>query len=137
MNKLQPAIDPIIAAADDLLGARPDSIEIVGGGRNSRVYRVEIRGKQFALKRYPSVSDDLRDRLGTEVEALRLLATRGLSNIPRVIAIDRERNFVLLSWLDGAPVTSVSDFDIDQAAAFLKIIHEMRGCAATTFATRS
>ena len=133
MTRLQHAVDPAIAAAGDLLGARPDSIEVVGGGRNSRVYRVEIGGKRFALKRYPSLADDPRDRLGTEVEALCLLAERELSNVPRVIAIDREHNFVLLSWLDGTPVTSVGDSDIDQAAAFLEIIHKMRRRAATAF----
>jgi hypothetical protein len=133
MTSLQHAVDPVIAVASDLLGARPDSIEVVGGGRNSRVYRVEIGERRFALKRYPSLAGDPRDRLGTEVEALRLLADRELSNIPRVVAIDRDRNFVLLSWLDGAPVTSVGDFDIDQAAAFLEIIHRMRRRAATAF----
>jgi fructosamine-3-kinase len=130
MSRPPGAVDPAIAVAGDLLGARPDSIEPVRGGRNSRVYRVEIGGKRFALKGYPSLADDPRDRLGTEVEALELMSARELSNIPRVIAIDRERNFVLLSWLDGTPVTSVDDFDIDQAATFLELIHKMRRNAA-------
>ena len=101
------AADSAAQVAEALLGARVDAIEPVRGGRNSRVYRVEIGGRRFALKRYPSRADDPRDRLETEVEALNLLAARGLSNIPRVIAVDRERNFALLSWLDGVAVTSV------------------------------
>lgn len=116
-----------------MLGARADAIAPVRGGRNSRVYRIESGGRHFALKRYPSHADDPRDRLATEVEALALLAAHGLSNVPQVVAVDRERNFALLSWLDGTRVTSVSDCDIDQAAAFLEIIHEMRRGGASVF----
>jgi len=127
------AADSAAQVAEALLGARADAIEPVRGGRNSRVYRVEAGGRRFALKRYPSRADDQRDRLATEVEALNLLAARGLSNIPRVVAVDRERNFALLSWLDGVAVTSVGDDDVDQAAAFLARIHDMRRGAAGVF----
>jgi hypothetical protein len=130
MIRPQQVVDPAVAAAGELLGACADKVEPVAGGRNSRVYRVEIGGRLFALKRYPSLADDPRDRLGTEVEALALMAARELANVPRVIAVDRKRNFALLSWLDGARITSVSDSDVDQATAFLEIIHGMRGCPA-------
>jgi Phosphotransferase enzyme family len=133
MGKREAAVDPAVAVAEALLGGCPDSIEPVAGGRNSRVYRVEIGGKLFALKRYPSLADDPRDRLATEVEALALMAACGLANVPRVIALDRKLNFALLSWLEGAQITCVSDADIDQAAAFLKIIHGMRDGAAAGF----
>jgi hypothetical protein len=133
MIRPQQAIDPAVAAANGLLGARADKIEPVAGGRNSRVYRVESGGRLFALKRYPSLADDPRDRLATEVDALALMAARRLANVPRVIAVDRERNFALLSWLDGARITCVGDSDVDLAAAFLAIIHAMRGGAAAGF----
>src|SRR6185369_11997117 len=115
------------------LGARVDAIEPVRGGRNSRVYRVEAGGRRFALKRYPSRADDPRERLETEVEALGFMAACGLSNVPRVVAVDRERNFALLSWLDGVAVASVGDDDVAQAAAFLARIHDMRRGAAGVF----
>ena len=133
MNRPQHAVDPAVAAAEALLGGRADVVEPLAGGRNSRVYRVEIGGKLYALKRYPSLADDPRDRLATEVEALALMAARGLANVPRVIAADRERNFTLLSWLDGARIVEVSDADIDQAAAFLDVVHAMSERAATDF----
>ncbi len=134
MGRREPAVDPAVAVAEALLGGAVDLIEPVAGGRNSRVYRVESGGRRFALKRYPSLADDPRDRLQTEVEALQLMATRGLANVPRVIAVDRERNFALLSWLDGARLACVTDSDIDQAAAFLGIIHRMGGRTTTGFA---
>ena len=63
MISAEQAVDPVVEVAKDLLGARADSIEPVRGGRNSRVYRVEIGGQRFALKRYPSRAEDPRDRL--------------------------------------------------------------------------
>jgi hypothetical protein len=133
MDSSQQAVDPAIAVAEALLGGRADVIEPVAGGRNSRVYRVEIAGKLFALKRYPSLADDPRDRLATEVEALALMAACGLASVPRVIAVDCKHNFALLSWLEGDRIAGVGDTDIDQAAAFLKIIHAMRNRAAADF----
>jgi hypothetical protein len=133
MDRRQQAVDPAVAAAEALLGARADLVEPVAGGRNSRVYRVEIGGRVLALKRYPSLADDPRDRLATEVEALALMAAHQLANVPQVIAVDRQHNFALLSWLDGARITCVADADVDQAAAFLKIVHAMRRRAANGF----
>jgi hypothetical protein len=133
MDRGQHADDPAVAVAQALLGARVDVVAPVAGGRNSRVYRVAMGDKLFALKRYPSLADDPRDRLATEVEALALMAACELANVPRVIAVDRKRNFALLSWLEGARIASVGSADIDAAAAFLKIIHEMRDGAATGF----
>jgi hypothetical protein len=126
MTKLQEVVDPTVAIAEELLGARVDSVTPVAGGRNSRVYRVAAGNGRFALKGYPSRDDDPRDRLGTEVDALRVIAACGLANVARVVAVDRARNFVLLSWLEGAPLASVGHADVDQAAAFLDTIHRMR-----------
>ena len=133
MISAEQAVDPVVAVAHELLGARADLIEPVRGGRNSRVYRVEIGGRRFALKRYPSRAEDPRDRLACEAEALRLMAAHGLSSVPRLIAVTRERNFALLSWLDGAPVTHVDDSAVDQATDFIGTIHELRRGAATEF----
>ena len=98
-----------------------------GGGRNSRIYKVRCQGQSFALKQYPSRADDARDRLGTEVAALRLMHRHGIDIIPRVMAVDRDRNFVLLSWIEGVLVSEIGDTDIDSAAAFLSSVHSLRG----------
>ena len=80
----------------------------------------------FALKQYPPRRDDPRDRLATEVGALRLMESRDIDVVPRVVALDRERGFVLLSWIEGSPVGEIGEADIDAAAAFLSSIHALR-----------
>src|ERR1051325_1713871 len=87
------------ALAGELLRTRVDSVEPVRRGRNSRVFRVTAGAERYALKRYPD-PDDGRDRLGTEVETLRLMAVCGVANVPRVVAADPARHCALLTWLD-------------------------------------
>jgi len=113
-------------AATALIGAPVDAIEPVGGGRNSRVYRVWSGGTDYALKQYPPRIDDPRDRLGTEAKALRLMERHRLERVPRFLAADEEHGFALLSWLDGSAADSPSEADIHQAAAFLAAIHALR-----------
>ena len=96
------------------------------GGRNSRIYSVRNDGRSFALKQYPLPDGDLRDRLATEVGALRLMHAHGVDVVPHVVAVDREHNFVLLSWVAGELVTNPTDADIDAATAFLAIMHSLR-----------
>lgn len=116
--------------AEALVGAPVESLEQVGGGRNSRVYRVRSARGPFALKQYPSRADDPRDRIGTEAGALRWMAAHGIGSVPRLVAVDAASNFALLSWADGKLVQDVGPADIDQAADFLRQLHRLRDHAA-------
>src|SRR4051794_21230363 len=67
----------------------------VGGGRNSRVFRVETADHVYALKQYPPRKDDQRDRLAVETKALDWMEKHGLTTVPRVIAKDTDSNSAL------------------------------------------
>jgi hypothetical protein len=116
--------------AEDVAGAMlgtPVAVQqVVGGGRNSRIWRANASGRLFALKQYPSRRDDPRDRLATEVAALRLMNEAGIDSIPRVIAVDEVRGYALFSWIEGVLVTTASEQDIDAAAGFLQAVHGCR-----------
>jgi hypothetical protein len=119
-------LDPTWEIARSLAGGEIDALQAVGGGRNSRVYRIESAGRRYALKQYPTRSEDPRDRLGAEAAALTLMERHGIAGVPRLIAANPERGYALLSWLDGVPVTEVGEPDIDAAAAFLAALHALR-----------
>jgi hypothetical protein len=102
------------------------------GGRNSRIWRVRKGVRAFALKHYRSRQDDPRDRLATEVSALRLMERCGIGTVPRVVGVDRERGYALLTWIDGTDVTDVSDVDVNAACAFLAAIHGLRTTPSAT-----
>jgi hypothetical protein len=125
------AADPSLTHAHDvvrgLLGQPADIERLSTGGRNSRIYCVRFAGKQFALKQYPSRKDDPRNRLATEVGALKLMERYRIDTVPRVIGVDEERGFSLLSWIEGTAVADLADADLDAAAAFLAAVHDLRG----------
>jgi hypothetical protein len=126
MRSAEIALAEANAAASALLGAPVDDIEQVRGiGRNSRIYRVRQGAESFAVKQYPSREQDPRDRLRTEVEALALMRRNGVEAVPLAIASDTERGYALLSWIDGGPVPTATETDIDAAAAFLAMTHEL------------
>jgi hypothetical protein len=125
-----PCGETLERVARRLVGGPVERLQQVGGGRNSRVHRVDAAAGTFALKQYPSLEDDPRDRLGAEVGALRWMAENGFAMAPRVVAADRERNSVLLSWVEGERIDSVGPRDIDLALAFLNRLHELRRAPA-------
>jgi thiamine kinase-like enzyme len=126
-------VEGIRVLAECLIGTPADFIAPVRGGRNSRVFRVGAGDRLFALKCYPAGAEDARDRLGTEVDALRLMQQLGFANVPRIVAVSAERNCALLTWLDGDAVVAVDDNDIDAAARFLAALHAARASARATF----
>lgn len=126
MDMADPARLAAGEAACALLGASASVEPVTGSGRNSRIWRVQASNGPFALKQYPPRRDDPRDRLGTEVGALHLMQRGAIESVPRVIAADPQRGFVLMTWIEGDAVDGVSDADIDAAGAFLSAVHALR-----------
>jgi hypothetical protein len=110
-----------------LVGGAVAVERLATGGRNSRIWRVSSGGRVYALKQYPSRRDDPRDRLATEVGALRLMERYRIDTVPRVLGLDAERGYALLSWIDGGDVGAIDDADVDAAVAFLEAVHGLRG----------
>lgn len=125
-----PSGDDGLTQAQEVIGTLvkgPAQVEhLVTGGRNSRIYQVRCPQGEFALKQYPSRADDPRDRLATEVGALDLMKRHKIDMVPRVIGVDSDRGFALLSWINGTEVVDIADSDIDVAVAFLTAVHGMR-----------
>ncbi len=124
------AIDASLAQAMDVARALAgDDVEVsrfATGGRNSCIWRVRSGAGAFALKQYPPRRGDARDRLATEVAALRLMERCGVDAVPRVLGVDDERGYALLSWIDGEDVVEVGDADVDAAVIFLSSVHALR-----------
>jgi hypothetical protein len=123
-------VDSTLAEATDaagaLVGHAVEVSPLITNGRNSRVWRVRSGHHAFALKQYASRQNDPRDRLATEVDALRLMERCQIDHVPRVLAVDDARGYALLSWIDGREVTAIDDLDIDAAIAFLSAVHQLR-----------
>ncbi len=109
-------LDAVLAVARRLSPSPVARVAELRRGRNNRVFRVETSAAVYALKRYPPA--DERDRLLAETGALRLFERRGIGRTPRVVAVEPETRYVLLTWLEGEPFSDVSDEDVAAFAAF-------------------
>lgn len=77
-------------------------LETAGGGGNSRLYRAGLAdGTAAALKVYPGLDADPRDRLATEFGALAFLHRHGLTDVPRPLACDDGARLGLYEWIEG------------------------------------
>lgn len=114
------------AAVARFLGAS-DRIRAIKGGRNSRVYRVTARGRDYALKEYFQPEGDERDRMRTEFEALALVRSAGITVVPAAQELVAEHHCAFYEWIDGSPVSSedVSYSEVDEAIMFLGSLREL------------
>lgn len=99
-----------------------------GGGGNSRIYQVrDADGRLYALKSYPSLVLDPRDRLGTEYAALDFLYRNSKVRVPRPVSMDRELLFAAYEWIEGSRAAP-SEAVIDAMLDFIKALFPLREC---------
>lgn len=110
------------------LFARPvASIVHWGGGGNSRIFQVQdADGRLYALKSYPPLTLDPRDRLGTEYAALDFLSCNSNVSVPRPVSMDREKLLAVYEWIDGSRPTP-SERVIDAMLDFIRAVYRLHG----------
>ncbi len=94
----------------------------VGGGGNSRVFKVQCEnGKYYCVKFYFSSPFDQRDRLGTEYGSLKFIYEKGIHVVPQPVLIERSELVGVYEWIDGQKIASdtVTANDISFAVNFL------------------
>ena len=114
--------------ASSVLSEPVDDIQAVGGGRNSRVYRVRLSNSHFrALKVYFHHASDNRNRMHTEFTSLAFLWSNGVRNVPEPLHVNPELGCAVYSWIDGRKFAGadVAAEEIDSAATFLQRLSEL------------
>jgi hypothetical protein len=112
------------------LKRRVTSLRHIGGGRNSRIFRVSAPpGPSVAAKFFVRNTEERRRRSGVEFDAFRFLWDRGERCIPRPISLHPDQSCALYEFVDGRPVPpgEVRGEDIDRSAAFLGRLKEIAG----------
>jgi thiamine kinase-like enzyme len=122
-------IETLKTAASNLLSAPVTALEEVGGGRNSRVYRMRVEPHQsYALKVYFRHASETRARMETEFSSLEFLWNGGVRNIPQPVASSPEHGFAIYGWIEGRRLAAphVTATSIQAAADFLRRVAELR-----------
>ena len=117
--------DRLREAATRLAPTDVRSIRPAMSGANSRIYRVETSAGVFALKSYPARSNDRRNRSDVEWRTLQFLSSRGVTAVPQPLARDPAGQFLLMEWIDGAPVQVHAPSEVARAAEFIIRIFEL------------
>ena len=110
----------------------PVALAALPGGRNNKVWRVDVAGGPFLLKQYHWSSDDPRDRLGQEWAFLEYLRAVRCTRAPRPLARDPATHCALLEFIPGAPPSpaEIGPTDIDAAVDFFRAMNTSREQAA-------
>jgi hypothetical protein len=110
-----------------LAGAAVRSVQPARAGGNNRLFRLETAaGQVYALKSYPRLPSDPRDRLAAEFQALEFMRRHGIGQVPKPIAKDREAGFALYEWIEGEPARA-SLPAVDAAVSFVRALHALSG----------
>lgn len=112
-----------------LLGRPVSQAEELGGGRNSRVFRVYLdSATSVAVKVYSRV-----DRLQAEFAALEFLRSKGVRIVPEALVANPELGCAAYRFIEGERIHpgSVSPGDIDTAVSFLGTLCDLCGSSTS------
>jgi len=115
-------VEALKSIATQLLSAEVEALEEIGGGRNSRVYRLNVQpSHSYALKAYFRHASDKRARMRTEFDSLGFLWGCGVRNIPKPVIASPEYDFAIYEWVEGRRIGAqdVTDVTIHAATSFL------------------
>jgi hypothetical protein len=106
-------------AAERVLGRAVDDVTLAAAGANAAVYRIDAGGRSFAAKYYLSHVADRSRRANNEWRTVNFLHDRCLSEVPSPVGFDVPTRLLVLEWIDGVPVTDVSEQDVDVGIGFV------------------
>lgn len=113
--------DEITEFITTTLAQTPKSVMPINGGANNQTYRITLEnGEHYALKSY-HIHDFKRDllRMHREYSSFSFLQECGEQQIPKALACDQKKLFAIYSWVQGNPITYISDTDIHSVVSFV------------------
>lgn len=91
------------AAGEAGLDSEITDAVVIGGGRNSQVFRIETKSGAFVLKHYIDLY-----RLQTESAAFQFLRGQGVASVPKAHFIDEVHKIAIYSFIEGEAVNAAS-----------------------------
>ena len=111
-----------------MLDSNVVSLERIGNGLNSRVYKIDCDNTEsYVGKFYFPSNMDKRDRLGVEYSSLEYLWRNGIRCIPKAIAMDRQHHCAIYEYVQGEKIfpDDIDSSDIDSAVSFLMKLNRL------------
>jgi hypothetical protein len=104
------------------------SLDLLRGGKNNRVYKVESQGRTAVLKEYHQHPDDPRNRCAAEFSFASFAWNQGIRSIAEPLAVDAGSQFGLYEFIDGEPlaVNEVMKGTVQQAIDFFTLLNSCK-----------
>ena len=121
--------DEFLPVVSDLIGKDALSLQEIGRGRNSRVYKVQCAdGTNYVAKHYFRDHLDPRNRLGVEFNTLQFLWQHEITCVPKPIAMNLEQGWGIYEFIPGEKISSedVTRDDIAVAGQFLAHLNQLK-----------
>jgi hypothetical protein len=109
------------------LGASTQSVTVLRGGMNSRVFSCAGADKTFLMKGYQPIEGAQRDRFVAEAQFLEYANQVANSYVPNLLSVDDERRCIVMEYLVGeayAEGSTPRDGDIDDAVRFFSLLNQ-------------
>ena len=96
-------------------GRKYSKISKVTGGKNSNVYYAkDTNNNEYCFKFYPEITKiDKRERLKAETTFMKYLTKCEVRNIPRILYISKEENWVMTDWITGVKPKNMGTKEIE------------------------
>lgn len=121
-----PSDSQLAGIAADILGEPIEKATPAQGGGNNRIYKIDAKSGLYTLKFYPSQSEDPRDRLGQEFDALSFLSAHGVKQIPQPVGRRQDEQCAMYQWIEGERVAGIGETEVDALASFLVDLQALR-----------
>jgi hypothetical protein len=104
------------------------SIERMQGGKNNRVWKIDLDKKSLVLKSYFWSEHDKRDRLRAEYGFIKYLNEHKIKHAPQAFAMDEKNHCVLYGFIEGEKILPghVTIKEIKQAYEFIHDINKKK-----------
>jgi|ERR1035437_6010436 thiamine kinase-like enzyme len=112
--------DEIKSKIEEIAGGNVESITKIGSGVNNAVYLINVNNKSFSLK---IKERGIYDFFDNESTALRILDGFIAPKLYLYNDSDRDSKFLLLEYITGAPIKSISEIGISELALLVSKIH--------------
>ncbi len=109
--------------ASGILDQAITSIEAIPGRGNSKIFKLSDESTSYALKIYPDLALDPRERLVMESKACDLFKEHDINHVLIQVSSQTHLNMGIYKWIEGEPIIEPNQQDMDQAISF---IHKLK-----------
>lgn len=116
-----PTTEDYLYWAEVIFKRRIVKISELDGRGNSKIHHfTNDSGKGFALKAYPDMLVDSRNRIEAEFNACRFLENTG--RVQKAVDLDISLNMAVYEWIDGVKIKKITKDHLADAISFISLL---------------